>query len=77
VSAGKTLRIQAEGSFRLRWTSDEWQTVQDSPSIATGLGADFVDIHVASQQRMPVRFTFLWTEIERWEGRNYEVEVRE
>ena len=33
MSAGEVLRIQAEASFRLRWTSDEWQTFQDSPSI--------------------------------------------
>ena len=77
MSADKVLRIQAEASFRLRWTSDEWQTFLDSASIATGLGAHFVDIPVSSQQRMPLRFTFLWTETQRWEGRNYEVEVRE
>jgi glucoamylase len=76
MSAGEVLRIQAEGPFRLRWTCDEWQTFQDSPSIATGLGAHFVDIRVASKQRAAVRFTFLWTETQRWEGRNYEVEVR-
>jgi glucoamylase len=76
MSAGEILRIQAEGPFRLRWTCDEWQTFQDSPSIDTGLGAHFVDIRVASQQTAAVRFTFLWTETQRWEGRNYEVEVR-
>ena len=76
MSAGEVLRIQAEGPFRLRWTCDEWQTSQDSPSLATGLGANFVDIRVASQQRVAVRFTFLWTATQRWEGRNYEVEVR-
>jgi glucoamylase len=76
MSAGEILRIQAEGPLRLRWTCDEWQTFQDSPSIDTGLGAHFVDIRVASQQTAAVRFTFLWTETQRWEGRNYEVEVR-
>ena len=77
MSADKVLRIQAEASFRLRWTSDEWQTFLDSASIATGLSAHFVDIPVSSQQKMPLRFTFLWTETQHWEGRNYEVEVRE
>jgi glucoamylase len=77
MSADKVLRIQAEGSFRLRWTSDEWQTFQDSASIATSLGAHFVDIPVSSRQKMSLRFTFLWTETQHWEGRNYEVEIRE
>ena len=77
MSADKVLRIQAEAPFRLRWTSDEWQAFRDSASIATGLGAHFVDIPVSSEQKMPLRFTFLWTETQHWEGRNYEVEVRE
>ncbi|MGH9632944.1 MAG: glycoside hydrolase family 15 protein [Bryobacteraceae bacterium] len=76
VSAGEVLRIQAEASFRLRWTSDEWQTFTDSASIASGLGAHFFDIPVAGQQSAPLRFTFFWTETHRWEGRNYKVEVR-
>ena len=54
---------------------DEWQTFRDSSSISVGLGAHFVDIHVPGQQRAPVRFTFFWPEAQRWEGRNYEVEV--
>ena len=76
ISAVEMLQIQAQTSFRRRWVSDEWQTFQDSPSIATGLGAHFVDIPVARHQRAPVRFTFLWTETQRWEGQDYDVEVR-
>jgi glucoamylase len=77
MSPGKVLRIQAEASFRLRWTFDEWQNVLDSTSVATNLGAHFVDIPVSSQQKMPFRFTFLWTETKHWEGRNYEVGIRD
>jgi glucoamylase len=76
MSAGEVLRVQAEAPFRLRWTSGEWQDFQDSTSIATGLGGHFADIRVASHQRAAIRFTFLWTETQRWEGRNYEVEIR-
>jgi glucoamylase len=65
ISADKVLRIQAEASFRLRWTSDEWQTFLDSASMATGVGAHFVDIPVCSPQRTSLRFTFLWTETQR------------
>lgn len=76
MSAAEVLRIQTSASFRLRWTSDEWETFEDRPSISSGLGAHFTDLHVPSQQRAPVRFTFFWTEAQRWEGRDYEVEVR-
>jgi glucoamylase len=76
ICAGGVLRIQTSAPFRLRWSSDEWRTIQDSLSISTGLGAHFTDIHVPGEQRAPVRFTFCWTETQRWEGRDYEVAVR-
>ncbi len=77
MTAGDVLRIQAEAPFRLRWTCDEWQTVQDTVSISPGLGAHLVDIRVPGQQKMPVRFTVFWTDSQRWEGRDYNVEVRD
>ncbi len=75
VAPGQVLRIQAPAHFRLRWTSDEWQTPQDTDSTPTGLGIEFVDLPIAQQQKAPIRFTFLWTEGDRWEGRDYEVVV--
>ena len=76
MAAGEVLRIQTQAAFRLHWTSNEWETFQDSVAIATDLGTHFVDIRVSNQQRAPVRFTFFWAETQRWEGRDYEVEVR-
>nr|BAL55126.1 glycosyl hydrolase [uncultured Acidobacteriota bacterium] len=76
VSPGQVLRIQAPSPFRLRWTVDEWRTVQDTDSRPSGLGIYFVDIPVAEGQSAPVRFTFFWTDGQRWEGRDYEVNVR-
>jgi glucoamylase len=73
--AGQILRVQAPAPFRLHWTSDEWQTVQDTDSTPSGLGIYFVDIPVAKSQHAPIRFTFFWTDSERWEGRDYEVGV--
>jgi glucoamylase len=74
--AGKVLRIQTQAAFLLHWTSTEWGTSQDSVSVDAGLGTHFADIHVSSQQKASVRFTFFWTGAQRWEGRDYEVEVR-
>lgn len=76
MRAGKVLRIQTQAAFLLHWTSTEWETSQNSVSIDTGLGTHFADIPVSKQQRTPVRFTFFWTEAQRWEGRDYEVKVR-
>jgi hypothetical protein len=39
-------------------------------------GVQFVDIPLRLQQKAPVRFTFLWLEESRWEGKDYVVEVQ-
>lgn len=77
VERGWTLRVQAPAPFRLHWSRDDWQTVEDTPSSPTALGIAFVDIPVPPTQQAPIRFTFYWTADGRWEGRDYEVAVRE
>ena len=69
------LRIQAGGAFRLRWTADEWAVVTDTPSTSTALGIDVVDIPIARDQIAPIRFTFFWPQADRWEGRDFVVNV--
>jgi len=75
VKRGYVLRIQVPASFRLRWSGDEWHTVKDTPSSATVLGVEFVDIPILAAQRAPIRFTFFWTKSDSWEGRDYMVSV--
>ena len=77
VKKGYTLRIQAPASFHLHWTGDEWGTVKDTPSSATTLGIDFVDIPIVEAQHAPIRFTFFWSENNSWEGRDYMVEIKQ
>jgi|GEM_PF-90027 len=74
VSGGTLLRIQADKPFLLHWTSDEWQSSTDKRSTPTTLGIEFVDIKVP-QQDGSIRFTFLWTEENRWEGKDYIVKI--
>ncbi len=85
VARGATLRIQAPGPFRLRWTRDEWQTSNDTLAADSGLGVRYVDLAIAPGQAAPVRFTFFWTEdidvgafrraAATWEGRDYSVAI--
>jgi glucoamylase len=75
VKRGYVLRIQVPASFRLHWSDDEWQTVKDTPSSATTLGVEFVDIPILAAQRTPIRFTFFWMARGSWEGRDYLVSV--
>lgn len=75
VKRGYTLRIQLPAAFRLHWSPDEWQSVEDNPSSAQVLGFHCVDIPISDAQRAPIRFTFFWTFENRWEGRDYAVAV--
>ena len=75
VRAGWTLRIQAPAEFRLRWSSDEWRTANDSDSVSVAMASHFVDIPISPEQRAPIQFTFLWAEHNQWEGVNYEVAI--
>jgi glucoamylase len=75
VRQGSSLRIQAGAPFRLRWTADEWETIHDTSSTSTALDISFADIPVASRQLAPIRFTFYWPGSERWEGRDFVINV--
>jgi glucoamylase len=76
VEAGTTLRIQADSPFLLHWTDDEWRQSTDTRSQETAIGVHFADIDLLQQQNSPIRFTFLWLEEDRWENRDYAIEVR-
>jgi hypothetical protein len=69
------LRIQAPGSFTVRWSQDEWHTTTDSIARSTDLGVSFVDISIPSEATS-IEFTLLW-EDGRWEGRNYRLSIRD
>jgi glucoamylase len=73
IQPGCTLRVLAGAPFRLRWSADEWRSVVDSTSTATGVGVDSVDILVPANQTAPLSFTFFWTGPSRWEGRDFSV----
>jgi glucoamylase len=66
VPAGTLLRIQAN-----------WLHSTDTRSQGTAIGIEFVDIPLPMQHQDPIRFTFLWVGEDRWEGKDYTVNVRE
>ncbi len=75
VKRGMTLRVQSPGSFHLVWTTNEWEETFDTRSTETRLGIEYVDIPIHADQQAPIRFTFRWVEGDRWEGRDYAIEV--
>ncbi|MCL4436546.1 MAG: glycoside hydrolase family 15 protein [Thaumarchaeota archaeon] len=72
---GYTLRVQAHDPFILHWSSDGWKSIQDTKSSSTSLGVEFVDIPTTQDQQGSIKFTFLWTKSNTWEGRDYEVTI--
>ena len=75
LPAGGCLRIQAASPFRLHWTPDEWKQAHDTDSASVGTGHEYADIRVSPGQRAPVRFTFFWTIVGHWEGRDFQVAI--
>ena len=76
VAIGTRLRIQADSPFLLHWTSDEWLHHTDTRSTATGVDIEFVDLPLP-EQKTTIRFTFLWVDENRWEGKDYKFELQE
>ncbi len=75
VHRGDTLRIQAPTPYDLVWTDDDWAHKQRTQATMTDLGIGYVDIPISEDQHAPVRFTFYWSDEDRWEGGDYRVEV--
>lgn len=71
---GRSLRIQAPGRFTLRWSSNEWETAENTEATETVFNISYVDIPVDDGQETPVRFTFHWTDADRWAGRDYAIQ---
>lgn len=84
IKPQQVLRVQAGAAFRLRWSVDSWQTVEDTNAqFLPLLDLGYVDIPVGLQQAKTISFTFFWPngdgeasgEKGRWEQHNYTVEV--
>ncbi len=75
VKAGATVRIIARAPFMLHWARGEWLNPTNTASTATGLGLYFVDLETSNADVSPIRFTFLWREDNRWEGRDFVIDV--
>lgn len=75
VSRGQVLRIMAKADFELTYSLDNWAHVHNMGAADMSVGIHFTDIAIPDGQESPVVFTFYWRESERWEGRDFTVEV--
>ena len=71
---GKKLRIITDAPAAIRWSFDQWKTINDSQTRDTGLGCGYVDLPSEGLSAgANILFTFHWAD--RWEGRDFRVEV--
>jgi glucoamylase len=76
MPAGKILRVETRAAAVVHWSGDGWQTVQDTPTRDTGLDMYVADLPTTGLPAgATVTFTFRWPAANRWEGRNFEVQV--
>src|SRR5262249_34203324 len=69
---GRILRLEVGASALVRWSGDDWQTAEDTPTRFTGLAMHLVDVPTSAlPSGGKVRFTFYWTEGRRWEGTDF------
>ncbi len=74
--AGKNLRIDCLSRAKVHWSLDNWQTANDIETTDSGLGVHYAILETASlQPGRSVRFTFYWPDPQKWEGRDFTVDV--
>ena len=76
ISAGKILRIELIAPAVIRWSSDNWKSFQDTETLDTGADIYKADIETTSlNPDEQIQFTFLWSDVNRWEGKNFYVKI--
>jgi glucoamylase len=78
IARSKTLRLFIGARAQVQWTSNQWQDVRSFESQPGG----FCDLFVADvpTAELPggtaVEFTFHWIDVDKWEGRNFCVDIK-
>ena len=76
MPAGKVLRIEVLSPARVRWSCDDWTTIQDASTRDTGLGIHIVDLPTDSiPAGRRLSFTFYWADADKWENKNFDVSI--
>jgi glucoamylase len=76
MGQGGTLRVVDPQPFELRWTTDDWATVNNCTSAITGAPGSFADVTPpADIAPGKLVFTMYWPQQNRWLGRNIEVNI--
>ena len=76
LQQGYSLFIALKARARVHWGMNGWKDVQDLDAEDSGLGLYVAELPVARLAAADtIQFTFLWSDEDRWEGRDYEMQV--
>jgi glucoamylase len=76
MPAGKLLRIETLAPAVIRWSADDWNTIHDVTAHDSGMGIHIADLPTkAIPEGNHIKFTFHWPEADRWEGKDFIVQV--
>jgi glucoamylase len=77
LAVGKTLRIETKAAAQIRWSADGWRTTAESVTHDPGFGVHFADLPTgALSPDAALDFTFYWPEAQKWEGKDFKVQLQ-
>ncbi|MDQ2753029.1 MAG: glucan 1,4-alpha-glucosidase, partial [Bacteroidota bacterium] len=76
ISSEKKLRIEVMAEAIVSWSQDNWTTTTQTPAADKGIGIFVADIPVPNENAGSIEFTFFWTKSNKWENKNYSVNVK-
>ena len=65
VQFGSTLRVQLPRRFRLRWSDDHWNSLNDTTSTFTSLELFYVDSPIVRHHKA-IHFSLYWLDSQTW-----------
>lgn len=76
IPKGKKLRIEVLSPAMIHWSENDWDQVQDVKTTDTGLGVHIADLLTDDlPSGSKINFTIYWLDQDRWEGRDYSVQI--
>lgn len=76
IASSKQLRIETFEEAIVRWTDNDWETLQDTDTSSANLEIYFADIPTAGKKGKLLIFTFYWKKAKKWENKNFELKIQ-
>lgn len=74
ASVDRPLRFELNAPARLHWSADDWGTIEDTDLVDEGLGVYACEFAAGTLSAGAIlKFTFFWTQENRWDGRDFSV----